>query len=307
MSLSAMLGRPSAFVDDQKDWKILEEAIDWVTFTERTSQNSQDLYDRTKAIVTEEEKKGELRKRWAWQGYQGYCIPGIQYGYRIDGAIARFSGPMAEQYGRGIATDHPHVTRLDLQVTARRSTDRGNVAADTYEQTVERMKSKLRPKHHALTVSSDGGATFTVGRRVDEVYCRIYNKTVESGGKYPPNVWRWECELKARTAEVEMARQVASAPDEYVVSRSVYAWFLRCYVDPPWRDSPADRTWRAPREYSTAEKRMKYLGSVGRSIVESVAGWYSTEQILAALGLMAEDDSDIPWRQPPADGDQAQE
>lgn len=281
---------PRGQVDDQQDWKLIEEGVDWVTVTAPIGREAEELYVRALAIVSDQEERGETRRSWRWQGYTGFRVPHVQTGFRVDGAILRLSGSVAEEKGRAIIADFQHVTRLDLQVTAVRSTDRGNVAEEGYRVLAERMHAKARPKPYGLILGSDGAATFTVGKRSDEVYTRVYNKTIESGGRYPANCWRYEVELKSRTAEVAAQRVLVAAGDDYTVSSEVYHWFLSMYVDPPWRDSSIDKTWKAPREMATVERQYRYLGTVGKRLVEKLTSWYSVEEILAAIGLMSEDD-----------------
>src|ERR1051325_2372516 len=53
--------------------------------------------------------------------------------------------------------------------------------------------------------SKAGAPTVELGSRSSPRYVRVYNKTAESRGEYPPNCWRWEIELKQAESEHEHA------------------------------------------------------------------------------------------------------
>jgi hypothetical protein len=266
-------------------WTILETAIDWLTLTSIGPQSGTVLYDYGRGVIDQLEGQGNRKRPWRWQGYTGACCSGVSTGWRLDGAILRASGEQANEVARFVPLDKYKITRIDLQVTARRESGRGENLRVLWSSLKNHPQRNENWARTTLIESSDGGATLNIGDRARDVYLRIYNKHAEDRRNYPVGAYRWEVELKNATAQTEATQWTLAEDKSDFVRRSVQSWFDRSHIIVPWSDGRVDRKWHVPRPRTDVDRLSLWLSTTVRDAIDVVSIWQSEDEILEALGF----------------------
>ena len=179
---------------------LVSSGIDYATFTVKTGSRAIQAFDRARAILDQEEASGDKAKRWAAFGYVGWAGSHIGVGRRLDGAIVRLSGALANAYWRVFHAVSDNCTRLDCAVTAHTADTGYSVAGAARRDFVRWRHDHDRRVKSAYIDGRPEGETFYLGSRASEKYGRIYDKYAEQPGAYTDGTWRWELELKGDIA-----------------------------------------------------------------------------------------------------------
>lgn len=266
-------------------WEVLESRIDWLTATSHHGEGATELLN-TGLRIQQELAVGHGPQRPSYfEGYAGSICNGCFAGWRTDGACIRLSGNAARDHAMEVAAEAGKVTRIDLAVTARLEGETTHVARAAYEVGCAHRPKVGKPPEVTHIMSRSGGETTYFGVRASERYGRLYNKTVESKGRYPATSWRYEIEYKHEAAEglatwlqgqKNHAQAIAVA-----VGQRYFGWGITLPFPVP------SNTWRDRSTYARTdnETRMKWLADSVAPSLERLTASYSREQLLRALGL----------------------
>lgn len=266
-------------------WEMIEARVDWITATAKKEMHVDQFSDVGTRLLEAGKKVGGTTREANFQGYQGYASSGVFFGWRSDGAVIRASGNVAGQQWQSIAAAADNVSRFDLAVTSRSDVEVDGLAQSYYRRLPSDPKTNGRPIEYTLIQRKRGGDTLYCGSRASEKFGRIYDKHRESGGKYPPNSWRFEVEYKADTAKNVSARLATADVSELAIAGAVARRFIEWKCPPPIELPPPD--WRDDGRYqeTSNETRFRWLKDSVALSVEKLLVSYSPDEIRDALGL----------------------
>jgi DNA relaxase NicK len=194
--------------------------VDWITATTRDESWQQPLLLIGQGSIEDEIAAGHKPRPLAWLGYRGWAAGGVAYGIGAQGAILRLSGAAAAEKWH-YAVQHAHnVSRLDVQCTCEFTEAAPQLHQALYNVVLAQPRVAAGLAAASCTEWSGGGGMVTYGRRVSDVYIRIYDKGVESGQDGPGKLWRWEVELKGSRA-LAAARGLHRASDQWTACASL--------------------------------------------------------------------------------------
>ncbi len=206
-------------------------------------------------------------------------------GSRDDGTLVRVSAHVAHAYGLALLQLADHASRVDVQVTA--ATD----AAGLHRRLLRHFRQAAshsregRPIAVTLIDTRPRGTTVQLGKRQSDQIGRLYDKHVESKGRYPPGSLRAEVEYKGSLAESfhSRARRQAVAPAD--AATLVERWFRQRGVILGLAD-PRGADLAGPAIPNPDYQRA--LEWWRRGVQPGIRRWMSDstrDEILAALGL----------------------
>lgn len=238
---------------------VLHSAVDWLTSTSSSPAGRSEVKKLGIITAALEERAGSKQEQWFWQSYVGTHCGAITYGERNDGAIIRLSGALASIYWKQALMFTSGVSRLDLAVTVQFGEMPTNLAVDGYRQVQRRNAESGKESNATVVISTDGGQTLTLGKRVSEKYARLYNKEVESQEEHYKGTWRYEVEYKGKQA-VQVARRLERASDPAAdIQALVYTHFLDRGVIPRFAHSDGLHRVSVPRGRSNHQKALAWL------------------------------------------------
>ena len=268
--------------------KVVSAGIDWVTATCRRGNHGTLLTVLAKRWRDIHESEGHRVKPWEWQGYRGHSMDSISSGTRDDGTIIRLSGDLARQRAPQLLALVDNVSRLDVQVTVQEQPPSTNFAMVGLAAAQRDPRVRAGITRTSLIQSTPVGTTAYIGSRVSGRHFRIYDKSAESNGVYPPGCWRFEIEYKgSRAISVGERLRSVSRPDEAcreVVEQAFwdYGVELPCVALPSgWRDS-------SPRMETTDERRLRWLETCIAPVVGRMMESFDRRTVLKALGVIFE-------------------
>lgn len=238
---------------------VLHAAVDWLTATSSSSVGRSEVKKLGIVTASLEEKAGSKQEQWFWQSYVGVHCGAITYGERTDGAIIRLSGALASFYWKQALMFTTGVSRLDLAVTVHYDDMPLNLAVDGYRQVRQHNTESGRESNATVIISTDGGQTLTLGKRVSEKFARLYNKEIESGEEHYKGTWRYEVEYKGKQAK-GVARRLETAKDPAAdIQALVHTHFSDRGVVPRFPYSNGLHRISVPRSRSNNQKALAWL------------------------------------------------
>jgi len=241
---------------------ILDVSIDWftATFTEGLKQNFAKA--KCEKVMKEAEAGGLERSYTNRLGFVGERVDGFFYGLRGDSLMVIGSGATADIQAPFFLGLAEKCTRLDLAATLHDGDTGRDWTVIAYNQCKRDGRiSSGQMKTHRIEGSPDG-RTLYIGSRSSDRFVRIYDKTAESKGAYPPRTWRWEVEYKYPRAGGVATRLAAnhwSPASKMDILRSGLG-DLR--VNLPCAGVSSGWLPRRPHLETTDETRLKYAARV---------------------------------------------
>jgi DNA relaxase NicK len=144
--------------------------------------------------------------------------------------------------------------------------------------------SGRKPKRH-LIVSGDGGSTVYIGARASESFGRVYDKGVEQKACQPGLWWRWELELKGKTA-YNHAGLLKSTDDHSVMLMAKVASWFRARTMHSYTSTVTELCVQNARDPTTVERRLRWLSHDVRPTVQALVDRVGRQRVLFALGLL---------------------
>lgn len=277
-------------INESQGLTCLSAGIDYVTATGTPGIRERILSGLVRTWFKKREGEGHHGKQWSFNGYSGETIDGLSYGQRYDSSIVRVSGELARERGATVLRLSTHVSRLDVQITLQDDVQVCSWAKRAQDQAWDDGRVKSGMTKTTLSQSTPDGTMYTLGSRISERYYRIYDKTAESKGLWPPGCWRWEIEYKGNRATRVAAHIAADAWSAEACRSVVDSAFSDYGIELPYDRMPRNWKDRSPREETDDEKRLEWLSSTIRPAVQRLRESIDHVTILEALGL---DDVDL--------------
>lgn len=221
-------------------------------------------------------------KPWGFSGYLGEQIGSLAFGQRMDGACLQVSGFLAHTAFGRIPDGAGRCSRIDLQVTLTTKGD-GNEARDAAQSSAFHRalaKGSGRPWRVAYTDGFGDGDTAYFGSRSSRTFGRLYDKTAESRGDYPPNTWRWELECKREVAHATYDLLKTYGGAVQTIASLVGNRFRGWAALPSYFDTTGVQLPTYHYEPTTVERRLDWLQrQVRPSIRELTEAGYTSEVV----------------------------
>lgn len=277
----------------QQPLQVLEARPDWLTGTARPGQRALFLRSCGDQWVTQRAAEGYVEKPFSWQGYSGRTVDGISSGGRDDGHLIRLSGECAARHFQVAHGLIDNISRLDLQVTLLDQNAERDWAKEVIETANRDKRCQAGMTGTTYLKSYPKGSTGYIGHRASQRYYRVYDKNAESRGCYPPGTWRWEIEWKQdraiRVAEVLKRERYSPEAVRGILESSFFDYGVVIpaeVIELDWRDAGI-------KEETTDQRRLDWLRSSIRPMMDKLLSSYDRPTLLEALGL---------WDSEPTDG-----
>src|ERR1700754_2543914 len=179
---------------------IFDAGIDYITCFSASKDGRRRFLELADGWVTESRNAGEAESPASRFGFEGYRGNHWFFGVRTDGLLATASGSLAPIAARELIAASTNVSRLDFQVTYVLDYEDPYLAVNEFNRLESMPNKRGRPHGYSLVFSRPKGQTLYVNKRTSDAFGRLYDKGAECGLYPVGNVWRWELELKRRTA-----------------------------------------------------------------------------------------------------------
>lgn len=259
--------------------------IDWLTMTTGVSPDADEVYQRARALVVEQQDAGDRLRPWASHGYRGFSVPHLRCGHKDGDVLLELSGGLADDRWRTFLPFAKNVSRIDPQVTVTFGREVRDLAQQAYDAPAVRMSPNLPAITKRIFLEKDGGQTCYLGAPTSDRRARLYDKHAESRGEYPPFTWRYELQVR-RAMGSDLARLIDGADDVRGSVASVVRSFFSAHGVTPWFNADGPTVFspaRVPRSDMS-----KWLDWLGRTVRPGVRRWSdraTRAAILSAIGL----------------------
>ena len=262
---------------------LLDASIDWFTVTVTDGLRLRFCEAKAERAMKELEATGSPRTFTNRLGFVGDRVDGLFYGRRGDTLMVIGSGTVAASQAAfflGLATT---VTRLDLAVTLQDlDIDRDWTAVALRQASFDGRVDSGLLKTHRIEGTPDG-RTLYVGSRSSDRYIRIYDKSAESKGEWPPRSWRWEIEYKRPRAGIVAARLLTAGATPSSVLDVVASALQDVRIILPYGDPPSGWTSKRPPTLTTDETRLRYTSRVVAPFISNLVTAVGEERVVKAL------------------------
>lgn len=266
------------------DCKVSSASVDWLTCTGTSPDSRDGLWSHGLRLLHACKREGEKTAAWHANGYIGRKGPHFGFGSRDDSVCLQLSSFQAEDEWKHCIGTSENVTRLDLAVDTYFDPPLPSLSAKVYRDANHVTSRNGKPPKKTLYVDTDGGSTLYVGARTSENYGRLYDKGVKEKAAQRGTWWRWEVELKGRTA-VAQSDALLSADDHRVaIVREVAYWF-GTRTSHTYTSSHRQGTLVGPREPTTVDRQLRWLARGVRPTIASLVERVGVDRVLFALGL----------------------
>lgn len=263
----------------------LSAGIDWITCTARSPAKVAALLSLGKDLIKQEVGTGGKEQPWYFQGFSGHSAGSVSAGYSGIGACVRASGAAARECAKELIECADNVSRLDVQTTVRSGDHGAGYASDLYRSITRPDGRRGRQLAKTLITSTYSGDTMYLGRRISDMYGRVYNKSAEDKVSEDPPRWRYEVEFKRKVAQAQaQAYAQAESQEEWCTSR-VYHWFKDRSVTPPFGPLASCSDSGNSRGSPAQSNQLQWLKVGVRPVVQKLAAEYGWPDVLAILGV----------------------
>jgi DNA relaxase NicK len=198
--------------------------------------------------------------------------------------MVKVSGEQARLNWREVFQESTNVSRLDVQTTVRFDVAQPSIVQELHGDAIAYRPTNGRPTSKTLIQSSTKGDTLYLGQRVSDVYCRAYDKGIESKTAEAGLLLRYEVEFKRRRA-----RQVAMVLSKTELTGTESAGIVSNVFSSRGVRVPTsiDELRLDASSLPVAPHHLKFawLGRAVRPSVEALLRVYSRDELIAVLGL----------------------
>lgn len=240
--------------------------IDWLSMS---MENEADGYTEWRAECTKAvervAREGYTLVQRSLLGYDGICAGNCFIGENDYGSYCQITGEKANWAFPLLYRSNSHVSRIDVQLTAKLEVMDVNIGKRAYRDSIRANDAMPagRKRKVWIIVGSDGGDTCYIGSASSQQRGRIYNKEVQSEDTHYTRCWRYEVVFRNGLA-TGFAGNLSVSPisqEEYALE-TVVKWFSQRGVEmghfggmgrvvlPLLRTLPTD-----------VERKLKWLGS----------------------------------------------
>lgn len=250
------------------DLTLLEARCDWLTVSAKPGPNLESMAGIAALGLLEEQKHGERLRTWRSIGYDVAKAGSWLYAQGPVGGYVSVGGEDAERWLRALLVLADHCSRIDYAATIQYPTALDNPVPIVLNDLRTRYANDRFSEsiQHYRGLKRDRGVT--VGQRSAPYYGRLYDKTMESRGRYPRGSWRFEIELKRHASEFEHAQFRANPSRVDFAGRIVREHFARWSIEVPAVQGPTVRMAKQIRPPSDAERALRWLERQVRPTIE---------------------------------------
>lgn len=273
--------------DPESDsWQFISSGIDWLTCSQRRSDEQSALWRNASKLLEREEAAGNRVKPWKLRNVTGLICGQTVRAMSPTHIVAQLSGAAAQENAMSLLPFADHVSRLDLQVTAMFTGEGTRAVAQAAYGAQERRRRGGAPLTRTLLNSQAGGATCYLGSRSSDVYGRVYDKGVESGQAPAGKLWRWEVEMKRDVATLTACELVA-VECAAIAAAGRCSWQMSEWGTPLPLSLPAAPIFRPQTREPDSARILRWLSQGVRPSVEYLCGIGLRDEVTRALGLPA--------------------
>lgn len=147
--------------------------------------------------------RGNRAKSFSNSGYSGLALGDATIGFRLDSAWIEKHGDNADELWNHSWYDMAHCTRIDLRfdLLVKGEWDLLGHSIEQGYQYITRTYKRNGKWKKSRYVREGRGETVYIGSRESSHFCRIYNKSAESGWVHPDgDIWRVEWQFNTPLA-----------------------------------------------------------------------------------------------------------
>jgi len=250
------------------DLTIVEARMDYLTVSAPHGADADVLAGIAARGLVDEQRRGERLRTGHMFEYDIARAGSWEFAQGRDGVFVRAGGHEAEIWGRALLHVAHKCSRIDYCVTAQASDALLNPVPATMRDLRERYQDD--PMQDAIQryagLKRDRG--ISIGKRTSPYYARIYDKTLESRGRYPRGCWRWEIELKRHASAFELAEYHVDPRRVDLAGALVARHFARWGVETPASAGPSIRMAKQIRRESDAQRALNWLARQVRPTID---------------------------------------
>jgi DNA relaxase NicK len=186
-------------------------------------------------------------------------------------------------YWKRLSVLSTNCSRIDLAVTVEAPHERQVV-----RRALEQYRAWSQGRHNAANwsyVTSNHGDTFYLGKRSSDLFARVYDKGAQDPENFAPGTYRFEVEVKGKTAQPVCQRLRHERSAETAVLGYVTHYLRSRGIDCPWDAPNIEVELHAFRPVSTDESRLRWLADTVAPVVEQLLARHDRAIVLGALGL----------------------
>jgi len=273
--------------------KVTNASVDWITCTGATRESRERLWQIGNRQLYRSKSEGQDASRWHANGYSGWTDGSVSFGVRADGCILRISGEQAADQWRECFRASENTSRMDLAVDCQLNVPVPALSRQIYRDAGHVVPACGRKPSRSLVVSGDGGSTVYIGARVSESFGRVYDKGIEQKVAPAGSWWRWELELKGKTA-LAQAELLSSSDDHRVLLMSTVNHWFRARTTHAYTTTDVCHSILLSRKRTTNDRRLHWLAHDVRPTVRRLLDEVGYDRVAFALGLPPQSAVDSP-------------
>jgi DNA relaxase NicK len=262
---------------------ITDAAIDWFTATYDDKLRAQFASAKARQLLARAEDQGEKPAYTNRLGFIGDRVDGFFAGWRADTLMVISSGAKAHELAPFFLNLATKVTRLDIAVTLLDSEVHRDWSKIAYNQVREAYKQYEGPLTTHRIEGTPDGRTLYVGARSSDRFIRIYDKTAESKGEYPPRSWRWEVEYKHPRAGICSARLARDGYTTDAVLDVCRSALKDVGITLPCDGISSGWVAERPKQLTTNETRLTYTTRVVAPFIKHLIDAVGEARVIEAL------------------------
>lgn len=264
--------------------QLIEHGFDWMTATATDRESGRELLRVGHRILKDARAAGDDVRVFRWKGYEGWCVEGCDVAHRYDSAMVRVHGRLANEEWWELYQVAQNITRIDLQLTYRLSSESVDHALGRAWKAVRRAKLYGKAVQWHYRRDSARGNTLEFGRRPSERFGRMYDKGLETRLDHYQNCIRLEAEFKGDVAWATLNHIVNAEIPAMAAAGHCHRFFVDRGVAPaplPVQVAPMV----APQLERDVDRYCQWLTRCVRSGVQDVVAQRGVGAVLDALGL----------------------
>lgn len=269
---------------------IVNSGFDWITATFKPdSTDVPRLQFRVENMVEDAKRKGQPARIGKPQGYAGVGTENVFFGGRQDGYMLLLTSSAANEHYTWLleCLDKYNLTRCDLQVSSKRR-DKSDSFANRYRSLIRAFEMEQDRNRFIELGTVDkvtGGDSLTIFPRVSEVHFRIYDKSHEQGGRIEAGITRFEGEFKGDTARTLWGLVNEKTNPEKLAQRLIASRLQAVGIKESWMSKQKFLKVPVVHDRTDNERRLEYLRTVGRSMVDKLRDAGLEDEAREALGF----------------------
>jgi len=269
----------------------ISAGVDWITATiPADAQFAATWVRRCQAHIEELSLDGYIIQPKSILGYTGMGFGNTFVGTRNDGHMCIISGHNADSALSVVNHPQLHISRIDVQVTAKFKKMPSRLAKEAYKDAILENShlSPQRQRNIRIMLGNKGGDTLYIGSPTSRERARLYNKEVESEQTEYTRSWRYEVTYINQLATAVYSSLMRRDADMAVyISNIVAIWFEKRGVACPWtfdeEITPKPLSRATPTDI---EAKINWLRTQVAPTVKHLIGRGYCDTLLEALGFI---------------------